>query len=321
MNLDSARSDRSARWWPGSARRPRRGGGRRAPLARLARAVTVELLGADSQCTRRDAQGCRLRCAAGAFAAWQRRRGALGRLPLRHRQRLRSRSSRRSRHGAAAWRSTTSAVFRATCARSMSAPSTRAASLACATATSIISSPNGRTVSPMPTICGASRGRRDSSRSTSRAATRSTHYLVGLHRHRGGRPAQYRRACRDLLGSGEGIFGIRDAYADDTPGAPPARLDAIEARLSRLACAPARLRVAGHDDARRLPPVQHRLRRRLRLHAARRQPRLRGRRRGRCRRAGHQLSVFRVRPWPRLARRVPQLVVPLLARLPRRQRR
>lgn len=69
------------------------------------------------------------------------------------------------------------------------------------------------------------------------------HYLVGLHRHRGGRPAQYRRACRDLLGSGEGIFGIRDAYADDTPAAPPSRLDAIEAR-----CLDWRARLRGHES-------------------------------------------------------------------------
>src|SRR5262249_36779262 len=55
-------------------------------------------------------------------------------------------------------------------------------------------------------------------------------YLVALHRRRDGTPAQYRRALRDVVGSGEGIFGIRDAYGDDTPGAPGARLDAIEAR-------------------------------------------------------------------------------------------
>jgi hypothetical protein len=53
-------------------------------------------------------------------------------------------------------------------------------------------------------------------------------YLTGLHARKDGTPAQYRRAARDLVGSGEGIFGIRDAYGDDTPGAPRARLDAIE---------------------------------------------------------------------------------------------
>ncbi|HEX9104507.1 MAG TPA: aminoglycoside phosphotransferase family protein [Polyangia bacterium] len=56
-------------------------------------------------------------------------------------------------------------------------------------------------------------------------------YLVELHRRRGGRPAQYRRAVRDLVGSGEGIFGMVDGYGDDdTPGASRARLHAIERR-------------------------------------------------------------------------------------------
>ncbi len=53
-------------------------------------------------------------------------------------------------------------------------------------------------------------------------------YLVALHRERGGRDAVYRRSLRDLVGSGEGIFGIVDGYPADTPGAPPARLQAIE---------------------------------------------------------------------------------------------
>ena len=55
-------------------------------------------------------------------------------------------------------------------------------------------------------------------------------YLVELHKKRQDRPAQYRRAARDLVGSGEGIFGMLDGYADDTPGAPPARLAALERR-------------------------------------------------------------------------------------------
>ncbi len=41
---------------------------------------------------------------------------------------------------------------------------------------------------------------------------------------------RYRRAIRDLLGSGEGIFGLCDAYAADTPNAPPSRLKSIESR-------------------------------------------------------------------------------------------
>jgi hypothetical protein len=55
-------------------------------------------------------------------------------------------------------------------------------------------------------------------------------YLAGLHAHRGGRPAAYTRSVRDLVGSGEGIFGIVDAYPRDTPGASEERLQAIEQR-------------------------------------------------------------------------------------------
>ncbi len=53
-------------------------------------------------------------------------------------------------------------------------------------------------------------------------------YLVGLHAQRGGRPPIYTRSVRDLVGSGEGIFGIIDGYPDDTPAAPPERLQGIE---------------------------------------------------------------------------------------------
>lgn len=53
-------------------------------------------------------------------------------------------------------------------------------------------------------------------------------YLVALHAEKGGRPAVYRRAIRDLVGHGEGIFGVVDAYPEDTPGASPARLRSIE---------------------------------------------------------------------------------------------
>ena len=38
----------------------------------------------------------------------------------------------------------------------------------------------------------------------------------------------WRRAVRDLLGHGEGIFGIVDGYPDGVPGAPPERLEALE---------------------------------------------------------------------------------------------
>ena len=55
-------------------------------------------------------------------------------------------------------------------------------------------------------------------------------YLVELHRRRAGRAADYRRAVRDLVGSGEGLFGIVDSYGDDTPAAPRARLVELEQR-------------------------------------------------------------------------------------------
>jgi aminoglycoside phosphotransferase (APT) family kinase protein len=57
-------------------------------------------------------------------------------------------------------------------------------------------------------------------------------YLADLHASAppAAAPLVYRRAIRDLLGSGEGIFGIVDAYGPDVPGASPARLQALEAR-------------------------------------------------------------------------------------------
>jgi aminoglycoside phosphotransferase (APT) family kinase protein len=55
-------------------------------------------------------------------------------------------------------------------------------------------------------------------------------HLAGLHRREDAPPVIYRRAVRDLLGAGEGIFGIVDAYPADTPAASPARLRGIEER-------------------------------------------------------------------------------------------
>ncbi|WP_437740381.1 aminoglycoside phosphotransferase family protein [Sorangium sp. So ce302] len=55
-------------------------------------------------------------------------------------------------------------------------------------------------------------------------------YLIALHAAPGAQPGSYRRAVRDLVGHGEGIFGIIDGYPDDVPGAPPERLQAIERR-------------------------------------------------------------------------------------------
>jgi hypothetical protein len=51
-----------------------------------------------------------------------------------------------------------------------------------------------------------------------------------IHSVRGDRPAVYRRAIRDLLGHGEGIFGLVDGFPPDVPRAEPARLQALEAR-------------------------------------------------------------------------------------------
>ena len=55
-------------------------------------------------------------------------------------------------------------------------------------------------------------------------------YLVRLHARHHGRLATYTRAVRDLVGSGEGIFGMVDGYPADVPGAPPARLQRLEER-------------------------------------------------------------------------------------------
>lgn len=52
--------------------------------------------------------------------------------------------------------------------------------------------------------------------------------LLDVHAAPGSHPGAYARALRDLIGAGEGIFGIVDGYPADTPGAPPARLRRIE---------------------------------------------------------------------------------------------
>lgn len=54
-------------------------------------------------------------------------------------------------------------------------------------------------------------------------------YLAGLHAERVDED-QRRRAIRDLVGHGEGIFGLIDSYRPDDPIATPARLKAIEHR-------------------------------------------------------------------------------------------
>lgn len=71
-------------------------------------------------------------------------------------------------------------------------------------------------------------------------------WLAALHAARLDDPAAWRRAIRDLLGHGEGIFGVVDAYGADVPAAPPARLARLEQRCLewrwKLRAHPERLR-------------------------------------------------------------------------------
>jgi hypothetical protein len=67
-------------------------------------------------------------------------------------------------------------------------------------------------------------------------------YLARLHEPRRDARA-WRRAVRDLVGSGEGIFGIIDGYPPDAPGAPAERLRAIERR-----CCERRWRLLDRSD-------------------------------------------------------------------------
>lgn len=57
-------------------------------------------------------------------------------------------------------------------------------------------------------------------------------YLASLHVPHRGRLAVYTRAVRDLIGAGEGIFGMIDGYEPDVPAAPPGRLRRIEERAA-----------------------------------------------------------------------------------------
>ena len=73
-----------------------------------------------------------------------------------------------------------------------------------------------------------------SPRATSTAPARSPPTSPTLHRDRlPGPPELYHRALRDLVGSGEGIFGIADSYPEGGPVAVE-RLAAIERRCRRL---------------------------------------------------------------------------------------
>ncbi|MES1177866.1 MAG: phosphotransferase [Myxococcales bacterium] len=57
---------------------------------------------------------------------------------------------------------------------------------------------------------------------------RLVHYLVDIHRERLPEASLYTRSIRDLLGSGEGIFGLVDGYPESTAGIDSARLNQIE---------------------------------------------------------------------------------------------
>lgn len=54
------------------------------------------------------------------------------------------------------------------------------------------------------------------------------HHLVEIHSEKVQSSRRYQRAIRDLVGSGEGIFGLADAYGSDVPGAPPERIKKLE---------------------------------------------------------------------------------------------
>jgi hypothetical protein len=66
--------------------------------------------------------------------------------------------------------------------------------------------------------------------------------LLEVHGEKYANRNRYRRAVRDVVGSGEGIFGMIDGYPADVPGAPAARLEAIERR-----CLEWRWRLRGHE--------------------------------------------------------------------------
>lgn len=55
-------------------------------------------------------------------------------------------------------------------------------------------------------------------------------YLARIHAQKQPDPVRYKRCWRDLLGHGEGIMGMTDAYPVDFAVAPPARLEQIEQR-------------------------------------------------------------------------------------------
>jgi hypothetical protein len=57
------------------------------------------------------------------------------------------------------------------------------------------------------------------------------HQLIAIHAEKSADATRYRRAIRDLVGGGEGVFGMIDSYASDVPSAAPERLRALEQQL------------------------------------------------------------------------------------------
>jgi len=68
-------------------------------------------------------------------------------------------------------------------------------------------------------------------------------YLAELHTPLTDGGIRYTRAIRDLVGSGEGIYGIVDGYPDNVPGANADRLRTLEEH-----CAEWRWRLRGRED-------------------------------------------------------------------------
>lgn len=67
-------------------------------------------------------------------------------------------------------------------------------------------------------------------------------YLASLHAQKRQSEGVYRRSVRDLIGHGEGIFGMVDAFPDETPGVSPGQLERIES-----ACLSWRWRLRRHE--------------------------------------------------------------------------
>lgn len=68
-------------------------------------------------------------------------------------------------------------------------------------------------------------------------------YLADIHAVKRSDPVRYRRRVRDLLGNGEGVMGMLDAYPPDSDLASPSRLARIERRCVTWRW---RIKVASH---------------------------------------------------------------------------